>query len=105
MSDDDIKKNKLPLRTGSKIAVGDKWLEIRDTGGPVSFVDIITEARHNGGVIYLAFGSAIVDGNNDAICDMASRLRMNLSTAQVLHRLLEDMIADALKPADLSKAN
>ncbi|WP_025661535.1 hypothetical protein [Rhizobium sp. IBUN] len=105
MSDEDFKRNELVVRSGQRIAVGDKWLDIRDNGGPVSFVDIITEARHNTGVVCLAFGSAIVDGNNSGICDIASRLRMNMSTAQLLHRLLGDMIADALKPADLSKAN
>ncbi|MBD9454321.1 hypothetical protein IB244_22730 [Rhizobium sp. RHZ02] len=50
MSDEDFKRNELVVRGGQRTAVGDKWLDIRDNGGPVSFVDIITEARHNNGV-------------------------------------------------------
>jgi|SRR5690606_25706103 len=94
------------VRTGRKLAVGDKWLDIRDNGEVAKFVDLILEARHGSGIICLSFGSGIIDGSeNEGVVDVASRLRMHLGTAQFLHKLLGDMITDALKPVDKSQAN
>jgi hypothetical protein len=37
--------------------------------------------------------------------DIASRLRMDLMTAQAVHSMLGQMISSALTPPDISKAN
>jgi hypothetical protein len=105
MSNDETASNEVIIRSGRKIAVGSEWWEIRDSGEPVKFTDMITEARHINGVVYLSFGAGIVDANNEGICDLVSRLRMNLGSAQFLHNLLGNMISNALKPTDASKAN
>lgn len=97
--------NEVIIKSGREIAVGAERWEIRDAGGPVEFVDMITEARHINGVVYLSFGAGIVDANNEGICQVTSRLRLSLGTAQFLHSLLGGMISDALKPIDQSKAN
>ncbi|EXL09723.1 hypothetical protein BG36_20960 [Aquamicrobium defluvii] len=68
-------------------------------------MDLLMEARQHMGVIALAFGSVVWDANNEPMAQVASRLRMDLGTAQNLHKLLGDMISDALKPADKSQAN
>ena len=93
------------VRTGHKIAVGDRFLELRDKGARVEFVDTITEARHGSGVIAVSFGASVQEANNDGFVDVSCRLRMHLGTAQMLHKLLGDMISDALKPVDKSQAN
>jgi len=93
------------IKSGRSIALGDQFAEVRDDGRPVHFVDVLTEARHHIGVFYLAFGSVIIDANSDQIVQIASRLRMNIATAQDVHRILGQMIDDALKPADKTKAN
>lgn len=93
------------ISSGRKLAFGDKFLEIRDDGRPAHFVEILMEARQHMGVVSLAFGSMIWDANNEPVAQVASRLRMDLATAQNLHKLLGDMITDALKPADKSQAN
>lgn len=97
--------NEVVVKSGRMIALGDKFAEIRDDGRPVHFVDVLMEARHHMGVVYMAFGSVILDANNDHLVQVASRLRMNLATAQDMHRLLGSIIEDALKPVDKSKAN
>jgi hypothetical protein len=93
------------ISSGRKLALGDKFLEIRDDGRPVHFVDLLMEARQHMGVVAVAFGSMVLDANNEPIAQVASRLRMDLGTAQNLHKLLGDMIAAALKPSDKSQAN
>lgn len=91
-------------RSGRKIAIGSEWLEVVDAGHVPKFIDVISEARQANGVVYLSFGGGVIEGNA-AFCQIESRLRMNLGTAQFLHRLLGQMIEDALKPVDQSKAN
>lgn len=98
------KQNDLANRSGKRTAVGSKWWEIRDNGEAIKFCDLITEARHSNGVVYLSLGSGIMDANNEGVCDIAVRLRMNFATAEALHSLLGEMIADVLKPTDKSQA-
>lgn len=97
--------NEVVISSGRKIAYADKFLEIRDDGGPVHFVDLLMEARQRVGVIALAFGTIVLDANNEPIAQVASRLRMDLAAAQNLHKILGDLITDALKPVDKSNAN
>lgn len=97
--------NDVVIKSGRNIALGDTRAEIRDDGRPVHYVDMVMEARQGYGIVALAFGSIVTDANNDPLVQVASRLRMNLGVAQTLHKLLGDMISDALKPADKSQAN
>ncbi len=93
------------VKSGRKLAVGGDWWEIRDDGVLVEYVDMITELRNHNSVVYLSLGQAIVDAGNDPIVQISSRLRIDIGTAQTLHRLLGDMLSEMLKPADKSKAN
>jgi hypothetical protein len=97
--------NEVVVKSGRRLPFGDKLLEIRDDGRPVHFVELLMEARQHMGVVSLAFGSVVWDANNEPLAQVASRLRMDLATAQNLHKLLGDMIAAALRPADKAKAN
>jgi hypothetical protein len=97
--------NEVVIKSGHYLAMGETKLEIRDAGEPIHYVDVLTEARQHLGVIYLAFGGVVWDANNDQIVQIASRLRMNLGTAQDLHRLLGQMINDATKPIDKTLTN
>jgi hypothetical protein len=87
------------------VSVGDQKWEIRDDGVPVDFVDLITEGRHNNGIVYLSLATGIVDGSNEPIAQIASRLRMHLGTAQALHALLGAAIKDAMKAPAKGKTN
>src|SRR5438105_3726613 len=98
--------NEVVVRSGRKLTVGSDLWEIRDGGVPVEYVDLITEARTVNGVAYVSLAAAIIDGNNDGIAQIATRIRMNMGTAQALHQLLGQMIKDSLtSPVDPSKAN
>lgn len=104
MSDVD-QTNKVVIETGKRIAVaGVRWTIRRDDAN-CHFIDALTEARQANGIIYLSFASTSIDGNNEGTLDVVSRIRVDLSMAQVLHNLVGQMINDALKPADTSKAN
>lgn len=91
-------------RSGRKIAMGPDWLNVVDAGHTPKFVDIISEARHHAGIIYLSLASGVIEGN-EAFCQVESRLRINIVTAQNLHRLLGQMIEDHFKPVDKSTTN
>jgi len=97
--------NEVIVRSGRNIAMGDQWWEIRDSGEPIKFTDILTEARHVGGAVYLSFGACFIDANNQGMVDITSRIRLELGFAQALHSMLGQMISSALAPPDLSKAN
>lgn len=100
-----MSENEVVIKSGRRMAIGADWWEVRDAGQPVEFVDLITEARHINGVFYLSFASGIVDANNEGVAQVATRLRMSLASAQILHGILGDMIKGALMPPDQSKAN
>lgn len=87
------------------LPVGAKRQLILDAGVPVQYVDTISEATHGNGIIALSFGAGVIDADNETVMTVAARLRMHLGTAQFLHKLLGDMIADELKPSDKTKAN
>lgn len=97
--------NEVVIKSGRALPVGADRMEILDEGVPVQFVDLINEARHGNGIVSLSFASGIVDADNKGIAKVAARLRMHLGTAQFLHKMLGDMITDALKPIDKSQAN
>lgn len=97
--------NEVVVRSGRKIAVGQDWWEIRDNGTPVTYVDILTELRHHNSVVYLSLGQAVIDANNEPIVQIAARHRIDLGTAQTLHRLLGDMITEMTTPVEKSQAN
>jgi hypothetical protein len=92
-------------RSGPKLAVGNELWSIRDAGGPIEYVDLITELRTHNSVVYLSLGSAVIDAGNVPIAAIVSRLRMDMGTARNLHNLLGQVIADALKPSDKLQAN
>lgn len=98
-------ENEVVISTGKKIAVGSDWWELVDDTTAVEYVDFITEARQFNGVIHLALGAGVVDAENMGVVHVTQRLRMSLTTAQILHNLLGGMISDALKPIDKSQAN
>jgi hypothetical protein len=102
---DETATNEVVINSGRRIAMGSEWWEIRDAGAHCHFVDIVTEARQFNGIVSLTLGAALIDANNEGICDIVSRLRMSLGTAQQLHQLLGGMISEAFKPIDASKAN
>src|SRR5690606_23127583 len=97
--------NEVVVKSGRKIAMGADWWEIRDNGEPVRYVDVLTEARHYNGVLYLTLGSAFIDANNAGIVDIAARLRMDIGMAQNLQSMLKKMIDEVLTPVDKGKAN
>lgn len=97
--------DEIVIKSGNQIAVGDKFWEVRDADTPIEYVDFLTEARMSNGVVCLSFGSGVVDANNDGFVNITSRMRMHLGTAQFLHKMLGDMISEALKPIDKSQAN
>ncbi|MCS3742691.1 hypothetical protein [Rhizobium sp. BK661] len=105
MADETATPDEVVISSGRKIAMGDQWWEIRDNGETIKFTDYLTEARIINGTVYLSFGSCFMDANNQGVVDIASRLRMDLGTAQMLHNLLGQMISSALTPPDISKAN
>lgn len=91
--------------TRKTIKLGDEIWEISRDEPPVEFVDLICEARQFNGIVYLSFLQTIVDAGTTPEARVNVRLRMNLAAAQSLHTLLGEMIKDALKPPDKSKAN
>lgn len=93
------------LGSGKTLKIGDETWVITDPGTRIEFVDFITEARHFNGVVYVSFANSIIDMGNAKEAAICSRLRMNLGVAQNLHAVLGDLIRDALKPTDQSKAN
>ncbi len=101
----DQSDNEVFVRTGGQIAIGSEFWDIRDSGVPVVFTDIITEARHGNGVVCFSFGAGIQDANGKPFVDITHRMRMSLSTAQFLRTLLDGMIKEALTPVDKSQAN
>ncbi|MCA0000972.1 MULTISPECIES: hypothetical protein [unclassified Mesorhizobium] len=96
---------KAVLGTGKTLKIGEEtWVIVeRDIG--VEFVDWITEIRQYGGNLYLSLATAVIDAGNAPEARICARLRMNLGVAQSLHAALGNVIADALKPVDKSKAN
>lgn len=97
--------NEVVLKSGRKFAMGSEWWDLEDKTTAVEFVDLITEMRHVNGVFYLSFAASVLDAGGEGVVRVSSRLRMNLSTGQFLHKLLGDMISDALNPVDKAKTN
>ena len=93
------------LKRAKVINIGGREWTIRDDGVPVHFADFITESRQIDGIVYLAFGSAVVDGSNPPEIHICSRVRLSLSTAQGLCNALAEMIKDPLKRPDQAKTN
>lgn len=93
-------------KRGKALPAGNDQWAVRDDGVRVEFVDLITEARHANGVVYLSFASGIIDGRGrPPSAQMTARLRMHLASANHLHELLGNVIRAAVKAADKSQAN
>lgn len=102
---DETNEVRAVLSTGKTIKLGnEKWRVTRDNA-TVEIVDLICEARVFNGIVSLSFAQTIMDAGDEPEAHICSRIRMNLATAQALHGILENVISDALKPADKSKAN
>lgn len=98
--------SRVTLTTGRTISLGEEKWDIRDAGVPVSFADIITEARQINGVVYISLASGIADEGNKGVADITHRIRLSLGSAQFLHNVLGDLIKQSLAPPiDPSKAN
>ena len=98
-------ENEVVVKSGRSIEIGTETWSIRDDGRPCQFIDFFTELRHFNGNVYISMAAGILDSGNEPIADVVSRVRMNLTTAQVLHQILGQVIDDALKPVDKSTAN
>lgn len=93
------------LSTGKALKLGEEvWPVVGDVVPP-TFVDLIAEARHHNGIVYLSLAQTVFDMGATPEAVIATRLRMNLVTAQVLHSVLGNIIRDATKPAGKDKAN
>lgn len=93
------------VRSGKTVKVGgEAWVITRDDA-PVESVDMLCEARYFNGTVFLSFIQTVIDAGATPEAYINCRLRMNLATAQGLHGVLSQLISDALKPADQSKAN
>ncbi len=90
--------------TSGKSLLGGE-IDIKDTGIVPAFVDVVTEHRHNSGIVYLSFGCTSKDGDNRGEVLLTHRLRMSLVMAQSLRDTLSNLIGDAMKPVDKSQAN
>jgi len=100
-----VAPNDVVLRSGRSLPMGGERWEIRDSGVPVQFVNLLTQLTQFNGVIYLDLASTVQDAGNAPIASIAGRFRMDITTAQSLHKYLGDAINDAIKGPDKSKAN
>lgn len=94
---------KAVLSSGKTLGGGE--IEIVDPGLVPVFVDVMTEYRQQGGVVYLTLGCSTADAANKGEVILTNRIRMSLITAQSLRDLLTNLVNDALQPVDQSKAN
>ena len=85
--------------------LGDQEFRISGESLGVQFAEVVIDARHHGGVVYLTLGAIVSEGSGDAEVIPVSRLRLPIAAAQVLHQALGDQITQALKPVDKSRAN
>ncbi|MBY3369391.1 MULTISPECIES: hypothetical protein [Rhizobium] len=92
--------NDVVIRSGSTTKIGDRDAEIRDADARTVFVDFFSENRLNNSTVCLSLGALHVDGANEPVIDISTRLRMDLGFAQILHGVLGEIIAMALKPVD-----
>ncbi|MEI3855869.1 MULTISPECIES: hypothetical protein [unclassified Ensifer] len=88
--------NEMVVKSGRRLPMGAELWDIRDDGVPVLYVDLVTEARHHNTVVYLGLGQAISDNGNQPVAQIAARLRLDIGTAQMLHKQLGDIIKEAL---------
>lgn len=105
MSDetDRIDSGVVVIKSGKTLGGGE--VDIVDPGLVPTFVDVMTEYRQQGGVIYLTLGCTATDAANKGEVILTNRLRMSVVTAQSLRDLLANLVNDALKPIDKSQAN
>lgn len=73
---------------------------VRKGEAPAFYTDALTEARIVDGIIYLSLGSRSIDGEDEELVDVVTRLRMNLSKAKSIHANLEVLIKQAMRPFD-----
>lgn len=92
----DMSDNEMVLKSGRRLPMGAEFWDIRDDGVPVLYIDLVTEARHHNTVVYLGLGHAISDNGNHPVAQIAARLRLDIGTAQMLHKQLGDIIKEAL---------
>ena len=83
------------VSSGRRLPMGEDLWEIRDHGAPIHYADLVTEVRHHNTVIYLSLGQAISDNGNRPIAQIATRLRLDIGTAKMLHEQLGETINEA----------
>lgn len=88
------------MKSGKTVKIdGHEW-DIRDGDSRTVFVDFITENRINNGVLHLSLGSVHTDVNNAPIVEVSTRIRMDIATAQILHRTLGNLIREFQIPPE-----
>lgn len=87
----------------AKAKLGSDVFEITDTNKNPIWVDVLTDARNDRGVIRLSMGAFVGEGDERIRIQIVERLRMNHSTASALKGILETLLHDA--PSDKQKAN
>ncbi|MGO7157050.1 hypothetical protein [Rhizobium leguminosarum] len=92
--------NDVVIRSGRTTKIGDHDAEIRDTDARTVFVDFFSENRLSNSTVCISLGALHADGANGPVIDISTRLRMDLGFAQILHGVLGEIIAAALKPVD-----
>ncbi|MGO7184686.1 hypothetical protein ACCT14_29000 [Rhizobium brockwellii] len=106
MTDEDLPtSNEVILATGRHLRMGNDSFEIIDRSDGVRYVDLFTEATYMNGVVYLSMGSAIYEFGNPPVVEVSTRVRMSMVAVQNLYAMLGNIISDAHKPPDQSKAN
>lgn len=97
--------NEVVVKSGQVMDVLGRKCEVRDTDARIVFVDAITEDRVNYGTVCLSLGALTVDGENDPVMHVHTRLRMNAVSAQILHATLGNLIAQLQAPPDKMQTN
>ncbi|TBY48310.1 hypothetical protein [Rhizobium leguminosarum] len=92
--------NDVVVRSGNTVRVGEHDAEVRDADARTVYVDFFTENRLSNSTVCMSLGALHLDAANEPVIDVSTRLRMDLGFAQILHGVLGELIASALKPSD-----
>ena len=98
-------ENRVVIRTGATIKLGDIEAEVRGEGAPLIYHDLVTESRFAQGAICISLGAVCTDGVSAPVVQVVARHRMSVLSAQILRNQLTELIDLALKPVNPSKTN
>lgn len=80
-----------------KLDLGAVQFELREDIQPGPFVDVIAEGFVHDGIVRFALGQIVQVGGEQQVA-VAARLRMNMSTASDLARMLTDIVNKHVGP-------